>query len=232
MNDNNACLEKTRQAHVSKTDETILSKVLLKGDLSGLDDREKYQYAMGIARAVGLSPTTMPFQILKLQGKERLYADKGTAEQLRASRGLSFGQPEVIMSEGVLDVVLSITDGKRTDYEMGSVFVGGLKGDALANAKMKALTKAKRRATLSFCGLGMLDESEIDSIPNAQTTPVPYGDVKMMTKEQEKKLWELIEKLPIERFEKAKAWLEANHIKEEEAEKTIREVEASLNNGQ
>lgn len=36
-----------------------------------------------------------------------------------------------------------------------------LRGDALANAMMKAETKAKRRATLDLLGLGMLDESEI-----------------------------------------------------------------------
>ena len=37
---------------------------------------------------------------------------------------------------------------------------------------MKAETKAKRRATLDLLGLGMLDETETDSIPNAQTLEV------------------------------------------------------------
>jgi hypothetical protein len=36
---------------------------------------------------------------------------------------------------------------------------------------MKAVTKAKRRVTLSICGLGMLDETEVDSVPGA--TPYP-----------------------------------------------------------
>jgi hypothetical protein len=43
-----------------------------------------------------------------------------------------------------------------------------ISGEALANAIMKAETKAKRRVTLSLCGLGMTDESELDGIPNAQ----------------------------------------------------------------
>jgi len=34
---------------------------------------------------------------------------------------------------------------------------------------MKAESKAKRRVTLSICGLGMLDESETSTIPDAQT---------------------------------------------------------------
>jgi hypothetical protein len=40
-----------------------------------------------------------------------------------------------------------------------------LKGEARANAELKAVTKAKRRATLSICGLGWLDETEVDDIP-------------------------------------------------------------------
>jgi hypothetical protein len=43
-----------------------------------------------------------------------------------------------------------------------------LKGDALANALMKAETKAKRRVTLSLAGLGWLDETEIASIPDVR----------------------------------------------------------------
>src|SRR5690606_25662498 len=42
--------------------------------------------------------------------------------------------------------------------------LGALKGEALANLRMKAVTKAKRRVTLSICGLGILDESELDTL--------------------------------------------------------------------
>ncbi|EOV0478051.1 hypothetical protein ACOIM4_001927, partial [Campylobacter coli] len=44
----------------------------------------------------------------------------------------------------------------------GALNIKNLGGDNLANAIMKAITKAKRRVTLSICGLGMLDESELD----------------------------------------------------------------------
>ncbi len=37
---------------------------------------------------------------------------------------------------------------------------------------MKAETKSKRRVTLSLCGLGMLDESEVETIPGAVRAPV------------------------------------------------------------
>jgi hypothetical protein len=63
------------------------------------------------------------------------------------------------------------TPGGRTDSDVGVVTAGNLKGDAMANAIMKAITKAKRRVTLSICGLGMLDETEIETIPNAHPHP-------------------------------------------------------------
>jgi hypothetical protein len=53
------------------------------------------------------------------------------------------------------------------------VWVKGLSGEALANALMKAETKAKRRATLSICGLGMLDETEVEDVPGVRLPAPP-----------------------------------------------------------
>ena len=49
---------------------------------------------------------------------------------------------------------------------------------------MKAETKAKRRATLSICGLGLLDETEVSTIPGAvierpMITPDPVDEDKV-----------------------------------------------------
>jgi hypothetical protein len=48
------------------------------------------------------------------------------------------------------------------------VLIGKLQGEARANAVMKAITKAKRRVTLSICGLGLMDESEALTLPGAR----------------------------------------------------------------
>src|SRR5262249_39548261 len=61
----------------------------------------------------------------------------------------------------------------RTDESIGAVNINGLRGDALANGLMKAETKAKRRGTLSICGLGFLDETETETIPRAQVDSSP-----------------------------------------------------------
>ena len=57
-------------------------------------------------------------------------------------------------------------DGKK-DESSGSVSIAGLRAMDLANAMMKAETKAKRRLTLSICGLGYLDETEIEDMQRA-----------------------------------------------------------------
>jgi hypothetical protein len=65
----------------------------------------------------------------------------------------------------------------RCDEDIGAVSIKSLQGEALANALMKATTKAKRRATLSICGLSFVDESEIDSIQDARTVEVDRDGV-------------------------------------------------------
>src|SRR5262245_20253745 len=59
----------------------------------------------------------------------------------------------------------------RQDESIGAVTIGGKKGDDKCNALMKAETKAKRRVTLSICGLGMLDETELETIKDAKFGP-------------------------------------------------------------
>lgn len=57
-----------------------------------------------------------------------------------------------------------------------------MRGEALANAMMKAETKAKRRATLDLLGLGMLDESEISQ----ETFNGQAGDGEIINGERER----------------------------------------------
>jgi hypothetical protein len=49
-----------------------------------------------------------------------------------------------------------------------------MRGD-FGNALMKAVTKAKRRLTLSLVGLGWLDETEVETIPGAKPVAVDAG---------------------------------------------------------
>lgn len=146
----------------------VIAKLVLSGDLSKMTDNQKVLYYRQFCESLGLNPLTEPFAILKLNGKEKLYAKKDATEQLRKVHGISITSIESNEVKGCIVVTASAKDSSgKTDFATGVVTIEGLKGENLANAMMKAETKAKRRVTLSICGLGMLDESEIETIPDA-----------------------------------------------------------------
>ena len=152
---------------------------LIQGDLSKLSEPERLKYYHTVCASVGLNPSTKPFGYLSFQGKLTLYATRNCTDQLRAIYGVSLIAHEIKEVSGVLYCTVSMRDRHgRTDTDMGCVTVKGLSGDALANAWMKALTKAKRRCTLSLCGLSSLDESEIETVQGA--TPVEPETVRVL----------------------------------------------------
>jgi hypothetical protein len=148
-------------------DPSIVQQVLLGGDLSKLNAEQRISFYNRVCESLGLNPLTQPFAYLKLSGKEVLYAKKDATEQLRFIHGISIDPAgftrEVIEGVYVVTAPASMPSG-RTDVSTGAVAIDGLKGENRANAMMKAETKAKRRVTLSICGLGMLDETEVETI--------------------------------------------------------------------
>jgi hypothetical protein len=154
-----------------------ISNLVLGGDLSKMNPQERVTYYVQLCQSLSLNPLTQPFQILKFQGKEILYATKSCTEQLRKLQGVSVTKLEPRAEGDVYLVVAYVIDSTgRTDAATGAVQVTNLKGEALANAFMKAETKAKRRATLSLCGLGILDESELDTLPQAVKVSLPAAE--------------------------------------------------------
>jgi hypothetical protein len=143
------------------------------------------QHYISLCERVGLDPASKPFDYLVLSGKEVLYANKGAAEQLRKIHGVSISilSRETVGDCYVVTARATLPDG-RSDESVGAVSIKGLGGESLCNAIMKTETKAKRRVTLSALGLGMLDESELDTIPRDRvqlpsqaTKPVKVPDV-------------------------------------------------------
>lgn len=147
----------------------LLEKVIVNNDLGGLSPIEKVTHIKTVCESLGLNPLTKPIQLLKFQGKEIAYFTKDATEQLRKKHNVSLSIKETKIIDDLYIVVAEakLPDG-RTDAATGAVTISGLKGDAKANAIMKAETKAKRRATLSICGLGFLDESERDTMHGAK----------------------------------------------------------------
>ena len=166
-----------QEAKITKAESgaSILERVVIAGDLSRLNPEERLLYYRQVCESLGLNPLTRPFDYIVLNGRLTLYARRDATDQLRRIHGISIRivSREFMDSLGLYVVTARATipdpDG-REDEAVGAVYVKGLSGEALANAIMKAETKAKRRVTLSIVGLGWTDESEVESVPGA--TPV------------------------------------------------------------
>ena len=162
----------TQQNQNQNQQTSIANQLILQGDLSKLSANDKVRYYNGYCERMGLDPFTKPFDILRLNGKEVLYCTRSGTQQLNKLHKVShlITTRDTNAEAGVYIVTskASLPDGRCTE-SIGAVNIAGLKGEAYANAIMKAETKAKRRATLDLLGLGVLDESEAESIPNATT---------------------------------------------------------------
>jgi len=145
----------------------IIERVIATGDLAKLSSADRINYYNAICRSVGWNPLTQPLQYITLNGKLTLYVRRDGTDQLRKIHNVSI---QIVSREHINDVYIvtarATTKEGRTDESIGAVSIGSIKGDVLCNAIMKAETKAKRRVTLSVCGLGFLDESEIETIPD------------------------------------------------------------------
>jgi hypothetical protein len=151
----------------------IMEAVLLKGDIAKLTPDERVRYYSEVCRSLGLNPLTKPFEFIVLNGKMQLYALRTCADQLRKINNVSLQIVSRENTDGILTIHVRATlpDG-RSDEDLGAVaFPDTLRGEARANAELKAITKAKRRATMSICGLGWLDETEIADIPASAKRP-------------------------------------------------------------
>ena len=156
----------TTQQRKDSIDDSAMLALVSGGDAKALSSEQRIAYYRARCEAAGLDPRTQPFEFTNLNGKLVLYARKAATDQLAAQNGVVLGivSKETVEGVHVVTVRASTRDGRQTE-DVGAVSIAGKKGDDLANALMKAVTKAKRRAVLALCGLGMLDETEIETVP-------------------------------------------------------------------
>lgn len=164
----------------------VMDSVITKGDLAKLTPDERVRYYGEVCHSLGLNPLTKPFEFITLNNKLTLYALRNCTDQLRTIHGVSVDDLAESERDGVFIVTAKVRhrDG-RTDIAKGAVAIANLKGEVLANAMMKAETKAKRRATLSLCGLGFLDETEVADIPITYRHPPPPAPNAMLQHDPE-----------------------------------------------
>lgn len=152
-----------------------MERVIAVGDLAKLTPGERIGFYNETCKSLRLNPLTRPFEYVNLNGQLRLYARKDATDQLRNIHGISVELVSQVYEPdtGMFTVTAKATTATgRLDEEIGVVSVKNLQGEHLANARMKAVTKSKRRVTLSICGLGCLDETEIVDVRDAHTIRV------------------------------------------------------------
>jgi hypothetical protein len=138
-----------------------VENALISGDLKNLGPTDQLAYYRAVCESLGLNYLTKPFDYIVLNNKLVLYPNGDCAEQLRKIHRVSITKTERQMMDDLYIVTAygETPDGRR-DEAIGAVSIGKLQGADKANALMKAETKAKRRLTLSICGLNSPDLPE------------------------------------------------------------------------
>ena len=170
---------KPQETQTVVTEETSLLEQILADaqaagkDTSTLSREDRSALLVGLARKLGLNALSGAVMFLKTNGRETLYVTKQGTDQIAAREKLrreTIKGPEVIEIEK-RKVVLCQVRATHPDGR-SEVSTATLALSDVVNDLMKCETKAKRRATLSVCGLGLLAEDEIETIPGAQ--PMPF----------------------------------------------------------
>ena len=137
-------------------------------DINEMSPEEIEEYYIEICNELRINYKTKPFDIIDIPSRKGtrkiMYLNKDGAAQLSNIFKLSVIIIDKIIHKDIMTVTVECKDSTgRIVQDIGSGYIGGA-GESLANCYMKIVTKAKRRAILSFCGLGILDETEVESI--------------------------------------------------------------------
>jgi hypothetical protein len=185
-------------------DPGVMRQFVMDGDLTPIKPEQRPALVMALCRHIGVDPIERPFLVFKDGKRTVLYAARACTSALCRVRGISrqllavqevtmAGQPVIIAraratlpdgrfdeSTGVVPVMQEDTAWEGPEGNKRKVSKGWRQPNPseAANLPMKAETKAKRRAVLDLVGLGMPDESEIETIRGARR-----GHVDMTTGE-------------------------------------------------
>ena len=170
MNNPTQALQTIPEQSLVPSDVTAAAlQAALAGDLAKLSGEDRLKFYAKLCEFTGLNPLSKPFDWITFQGKLTLYPNKGCAEQLRVLHGVTFDDAfERRVEFGVMSMTVrgQCKTGRR-DFATAAVpFDEKMQADAKCAALMKVETKAKRRMTLSICGLTMFVRDHEDADPD------------------------------------------------------------------
>lgn len=152
-----------------------VARFMTSGDLSRLPKATKDAFIVKLAEQIGIPPYPPPFAfVTDKRGKETLVPQKHLAQALRDKHGISteitYQGPLQLgdkFDESIYVVKMKGTlPSGRFAEEMGTGFFGGdsAVGRGKADEVLKTVTKAANRVTYSLLGIGLIDETEVDSL--------------------------------------------------------------------
>lgn len=145
----------------------VVSSIVLRGDLSGLTEAQLTRYYASLCESLSLDVRFKPFDVLNMNGKKVLYANRACSDMLAKLHGIT---REIIDGPRFVDwldktkAIICIARATSPSGRQETATAVVPAADPI-NAMMKCETKAKRRATLAILGLGILDATELETIP-------------------------------------------------------------------
>lgn len=153
-------------------------------DLSKLSQEQLTQYLRDVSEHIGLDPNMGSLDTIWMQNENGVgqslvvYARRGTAEILRDVHDVSVESlTETVVNGSIVFTATGTNKKGRREIAKGAKFIDGQHGKQLDNSIMSASTRALRRLTMQFTGLGILDESEVLAVE--PSTANPATDVKL-----------------------------------------------------
>lgn len=149
------------------------------GKCDALNDVQRVGYLNFLCAKACVDPTLRPFDLIPTKNGLRPYANKDCAALIRDGRGVSVTE---LKMQVVNNICIATASGRdrtgRVDTEIGACPMG----EEPHNNMMKAVTKAKRRLTLSLCRLGSLVE---ESHPSEYANGAPLAKTKILLEDEE-----------------------------------------------
>ena len=137
-----------------------LAKVLGKGDIGSLSERQKVEFLEAVSDAAGLNPLLHPFEFIAFpKGGTKLYFTVEGADQIIGKHKLSVDYSPVHEDKERQLVMqwATVSDGERSVKAVGIIntVTAGMKYEDIL---MKLESKCRRRAVKAFGGLSLIDD--------------------------------------------------------------------------
>jgi hypothetical protein len=160
----------------------VVSSIVLRGDLSGLTETQLTRYYASLCESLSLDVRYKPFDLITFQGKRVLYANRACTDMLAKLHGITReiidGPRFVELDKTKAIICIARVTSPSGRQETATAVVPAT--DPI-NGMMKCETKAKRRATLAILGLGLLDHTELETIPGVRLPTAPQSSEEVPT---------------------------------------------------